>query len=450
MVAWEKLDVAGWREAAVRHGAVATAQAALDLAQQHAALNCFTVLLAERALERAAFLDTLPPQQRGLLHGVPVAIKDENDVAGAVTSFGTACNTTPKTRSSLLVQRLETAGAIVIGKTTMPAFGAFPFTESEAFGVTANPAAPGYTPGGSSGGSAAAVAAGIVPIAIGGDGGGSIRIPADRCGVVGLKPARGAVPTAPYTHLWHVLGVAGPLTKNVQDALLVYRVLTDDAHSLRGAEPALPQLPAERLRIAVNLRPASPFAKLAADNRRAVVLAAQRLRQLGHQVEFIRLRHPDPTPPFVVQFFAGILSEMQSLEHPEKIEKRHLATRRLGFWARGRVLRWAKQRSERIGATVALRLTGFDVLLTPTCASRPERAGILRGVGSMRAMILSVPCVAYTVLWNVAGNTALTVPVGRGADGLPSSVQLVSLVKHPGQAAAQLAAVGAELENRVE
>lgn len=164
---WGELDIPGWRAAVAERGAAAGVEYALRRIAETQELNAFTVVLDTAARERAAQLDALPAVERGVLHGVPLALKDENDLAGTVTSFGTSANTTPKTANSLFVDRLLAAGAIIIGKTTMPAFGAFSITESEAFGVTRNPHNLRRTPGGSSGGSAAAVAAGIVPAAIG-------------------------------------------------------------------------------------------------------------------------------------------------------------------------------------------------------------------------------------------------------------------------------------------
>ena len=152
---------------------------------------------------------TTSETRKSALFGVPIAIKEEVDVAGTVTTFGTNANSTKRCKDAEIVSRLRRAGAIIIGKTTMPAFGAFPFTESEATGITRNPYDLSRTPGGSSGGTAAAIAAGMVPAAIGGDGGGSVRIPAAHCGLVGLKPGRGVLPTDPYPDLWLSLGTAG-------------------------------------------------------------------------------------------------------------------------------------------------------------------------------------------------------------------------------------------------
>ena len=154
-----------------------------------------------------------------------MAIKEELDVAGCVTTFGGHGNSTPAAADGEVVRRLREAGAVIVGKTHMPEFGAWPYTESVAYGYTRNPWRTGFTPGGSSGGTAAAVASGMVPIGMGGDGGGSIRIPAAFCGLFGLKPQRGRVTTSPMEHLWWALGTVGPLTRTVLDSAIVYDVI---------------------------------------------------------------------------------------------------------------------------------------------------------------------------------------------------------------------------------
>ena len=163
------------------------------IAERDPALNAFSVVLTAQARAEAAARDAslAAGEEAGPLHGVPVAIKEEIDVAGCVTTFGGRGNSTPATADSEVVRRLRAAGAVIIGKTRMPEFGQWPFTESVDGGHTRNPWNPGHTPGGSSGGTAVAVAAGMVPVGLGGDGGGSIRIPAACCGLFGLKPERG-------------------------------------------------------------------------------------------------------------------------------------------------------------------------------------------------------------------------------------------------------------------
>ena len=201
-------------------------------------LNAFSRLLVDEAIAEAEVRDAALASGGpvGPLHGVPIAIKEEIDVAGTVTTFGGDGNSTPVAADAEVVRRLRAAGAVIVGKTTMPEFGAFPFTESVSRGITRNPWDPTRTPGGSSGGTAGGRAAGqgpggrrggVVPVGIGGDGGGSIRIPSASCGLFGLKPQRGRVTTAPHPHLWFALGTAGPLTRSVRDSALVYDAIRD-------------------------------------------------------------------------------------------------------------------------------------------------------------------------------------------------------------------------------
>jgi amidase len=162
-------------------------------------LNAFGAVFGERALADADRADQRRAGgDRAPLNGVPVAIKDEIDIAGEVTSRGTGAISARAAADAEVVRRLRDAGAIIVGKTTMPELGLWPFTESITWGVTRNPWNLERTPGGSSGGSAAAVAAGLVPAAIGVDGAGSIRIPAASCGIFGLKPQFGRVPRRPH------------------------------------------------------------------------------------------------------------------------------------------------------------------------------------------------------------------------------------------------------------
>lgn len=393
-------------------------------------LNAFSVVLAERALAEAAERDAAE-QPLGPLHGVPIAIKEENDVEGCVTTFGGRANTTPAAADSEVVRRLRAAGAVIVGKTSMPEFGAWPYTEPISLGPTRNPWDAGFTPGGSSGGTAAAVAAGMVPVGIGGDGGGSIRIPASFCGVFGLKPQRGRVTTAPNPHLWWSLGTLGPLTRTVLDSALVYDVIngsldTDlyragDAGSFAeaaGREPG-------RLRIGWTVKGTSPGVRPHPLHVQAVQDTARLLTELGHDVREADVRLPDPTAAFVPQFFAGIRTEADAVEHYDRLEPSIRQAYRLGSWVRPRVVDWALRQTEKVSAKANRAFDKYDVLLTPVTANRPPKVGVLKGVNVLTAALKSQPAITYTALWNVTGNPAAAVPCGLGPDGLPLSVQLV-------------------------
>src|SRR3954466_1541910 len=198
-------------------------------------LNAFGAVFAERALAEAERADERRAHgERAPLLGVPVAVKDEIDIAGEITSRGTGAITVRASSDAEVVRRLRDAGAIVIGKTTMPELGLWPFTESLTWGVTRNPWDVERTPGGSSGGSAAAVAAGLVPAAIGVDGAGSIRIPAACCGIFGLKPQSGRVPRAPHDRDRSHWICFGPLTRTVLDGAIVFDVIQGPAGEPAG------------------------------------------------------------------------------------------------------------------------------------------------------------------------------------------------------------------------
>jgi amidase len=428
--------VAG-QAAALRQGVVSAGeltQATLDRIQRYdGRLNAFTTVLAEPALAEAADRDAMPVGERGPLHGVPVAIKEELDVAGAVTTFGGRANASAADRDAEVVRRLRAAGAIVVGKTNMPEFGQWPFTESVAHGITRNPWDARRSAGGSSGGSAAAVAAGLVPVAIGGDGGGSIRIPAACCGIFGLKPQRGRVSAAPHRHLWWALGTLGPLTRSVRDAALVYDVLRGGlpADRFHAKEPgtsfvaAVDAGPGPRLRVGWSARPVTLGVRPAPEHVEAVRATAALLAGLGHQVEEVDPGYPDPTAVFVPQFLGGVRSEAELVERPDRLERRTREAVRLGAWVRPGVVERAIRAGEKAATKANRVFDRCDVLLTPAIAHRPPEVGVLDGVGTLRAALLSVPMIAYTALWNVTGNPAASVPAGFAADGLPLAVQLV-------------------------
>ena len=433
------LSPAGVAETArlIRDGEV-SARAAVDEALARIAtldppLNAFSLVLAERARIEADERDAMlaAGATAGPLHGVPVAIKEEIDVAGTVTTFGGEANVTPVAADAEIVRRLRDAGAVVVGKTTMPEFGAFPYTESTSRGITRNPWDHSRTPGGSSGGTAVAVASGMVPVGIGGDGGGSIRIPSACCGLFGLKPQRGRVTTAPHPHLWWALGTAGPLTRTVLDSALVYDIIrgnvagdlyraesTESFVTAAGREPG-------RLRVGWTTRAVTRGVRPDPLHVRAVEDTARLLGELGHDVREIDPRYPDPTAAFVPQFFSGIRAEAELVDDYGRLERRTRETCRLGAWVTPRVRDFALRETEKVSQKANRVFDAVDVLLTPAIAHRPPQVGRLDGVGTVRASLRAMPAIAYAALWNVAGNPAAAVPCGTGPDGLPVSVQLV-------------------------
>lgn len=406
-------------------------------------VNAFSVVLADEARAEAARLDERrgAGEPVGPLHGVPVAIKEEIDVAGCVTTFGGRGNSTPAAEDGEVVRRLRQAGAVVIGKTRMPEFGQWPFTESVDGGITRNPWDHTRTPGGSSGGTAAAVALGMVPVGIGGDGGGSIRIPSACCGLFGLKPTRGRVTSHPLPHLWWALGTTGPLTRTVLDSALVYDVIRGNLSGDRftAPEPATSFIAAagfdpDRLRIGWSTRPVTRGVRPAREHVEAVEETARLLADLGHDVREVDPHYPDPTLAFVPQFFGGVRTESDDVEHFDRLEKRTRQLYRLGSWVTPSVIERAIAAGERVSAKANRVFAGLpgqeavDVLLTPTIGPRPRTVGALDRGGPISAALKAMPMIAWTALWNVTGNPAASVPTGLAADGLPVAVQLVGRI----------------------
>jgi amidase len=440
------------RAAAGQITATETVRSALErIARLDPVLNAFSEVLAEQAYRDAARLDALASAGGpcGPLHGVPVAVKDNLPVRGCVTAYGTVANSAPATEDCEVVRRLRHAGAIVIGTVRMPELGQWPHTESSHGGVTRNPWDIARTAGGSSGGSAVAVASGMVPVALGSDGGGSIRIPAACCGVYGLKPSRGRVTSAPRPAMWSGLATIGPIARTVLDAALVGDVIRGNTSRDRYTldDPATSFVAAARtdpgrLRIGWLTTLGKIAPAVAAEHIGAVHATAKLLTDLGHHVKQVRTPLPEQGPVFLPHFLAGVREAADSVEHFERLESRTRSTYRLGRWVTPAVLRLAIRARERMAARVDALFDEFDVLLEPTLAQRPPYAGALDRGGSLRQLVESRPLAAFTSLWNVTGNPAAAVPAGVADDGLPVSVQLVGRVGDE----TTLLAVSAQLE----
>lgn len=395
-------------------------------------LNAFRIVLAEEALAEAEARDAAGKKGRGPLHGVPVAIKDEYDVAGQVTMFGGSSQTTPVDADGAITRRLRQAGAVIAGKTNMSEFGLWPFTESTTFGYTRNPWDPSRTPGGSSGGSAAAVAAGMVGAALGGDGGGSIRVPAACCGLFGLKPQRGRISFAPFDSLWFALGTGGPLARRVADSALFYDVIrgNEPGDRFRAEEPRVPFAEAaasepDRLRIAVSAKPATRGAKLDPEQRAALESVAGTLRELGHEVGEADPDYPEAAPAFIPQYLGGMRKEAEFVEHPKRLERLTRQTLAIARLIPDRAAEWAVRRGEALGRRVNRFFDDWDLLLTPATCRPPPPVGALDGVSFPGAALAAQPMVAYAAIWNVTGNPAASIPAGTSSAGLPLAAQLV-------------------------
>ncbi len=439
---------------AVRAGRL-TARAGVEsplarMAERDGPLRAITDTYADEALAAADALDAGGPGHDGPLAGVPVLVKDEFDVAGHVTTLGGRGNSTPAATDCAMVRRVRAAGGIIVGRTAMPEFGQFPFTDSIAHGSTHNPWDLARTPGGSSGGSAAAVASGMVPVALGGDGGGSIRIPASCCGLVGLKPTRGRVSLAPYAEEWFALVVAGGLTRTVGDTALLLDAIAGPDPVDRWPLPAPSRSFAEeaaadpgRMRIGWTTRSVVPWVSTDPQVAAATVEVAAAFDRIGHDVRRWTGRFPTPTDAFLPQFYAGMRVAVGQVEHPDLLESRSRQTARMSGWATPGVVERAIRRGERVADALDRRaLTDHDVLILPTMPLLPPQTGFLDGLDTVRAQLRSMPYVANTALTNVSGHPTLSVPGGRSREGWPIGVSLIARRGAEGL----LLAVAAQLE----
>jgi amidase len=411
--------------AAVRAGRVTPTEVLEEHLERIAAvegrLGAFRLLRTEavraeaRALEGRDDLGTLP------LAGVPVAIKDNIDLAGCPTRNGSAATSPePATADDELVRRLRAAGALLVGKTSVPELGLWPFTESDAFGVTRNPWSLDHTPGGSSGGSAAAVASAMVPVALATDGGGSIRMPASNCGLVGIKPGPGVVPFPPNgLSTWSQMSEFGPLATTVADLGLVLDVLAGgDAY--RAVAP-----PERPLRVGVSAKPGAVGVRVHSEVRAALDATAEALAGAGHRVETVDppWRNGDAAP-FLQRVFYGCAEDVDRL--PEgALERRTRAEARVG-----RVLRRVRPVPSGPPGRVLARFRAWfqdhDVLLTPTLAQPPLRVGAYQGKGLVRTLLGLTAYMPFPPPLNLVGFPAASVPAGTSADGLPLGVQLAA------------------------
>jgi amidase len=404
-------------------------------------LNAFRVMRPDAALEEADRRDVQRAGGEDLpLLGVPVAIKDTADVAGETTSHGTGCFETPQESDADMVRRLRDAGAVILGKTNLPELAVYGFTESKTWGFTRNPWDPSRTPGGSSGGSGSAVAAGLVGVASGSDGAGSIRIPAANCGLFGLKPQRGRITMSPDLYVdrgrhWHGLSVNGCVSRTVADTALYLDVTAGAAPGDLDA-PSPPGRPfaeaaatsPETLRIAWSTKAprllAPPYAVSDA-NRAALDGTVSLLSSLGHEVAE---REPDfglVGNHFSALYLNGIRQDAIRTPHRERLERRTAGIARLGGLQAGPGVRRAHRVLERYAARINAVFDDHDVLLTLVSPVPQVEVGRWEGRGGVRTVIGMSRVYPYTGIWNYLGNPAASVPAGFADDGLPLSVQLV-------------------------
>ncbi len=432
--------------ARIRDGAISAREAVEASVRRIEALNpelnAFVEVDAERALAEA---DEIRPGDERAFAGVPIAVKANTPVAGLCMNFGSRFLAGHRpTHSAYLVRRLRAAGFVVVGTTNLPEFGILPTTEPRHSGPTRNPWDLTRTPGGSSGGAAAAVAAGLVPVAHGNDGGGSLRIPAACCGLVGLKPSRGRISRGPDLGD-SFLGVDGVLTRTVVETALLLDVLAgyepgDATWAPRPAEPytlAMRRDPG-RLRIAMTLDNALDV-EADAEVVHGLHSAAALLRELGHEVveDAPALPGPDALDIFLAVFGPQValginFGETLAGRPPDDddIEPLSRAVMEFSRTQPSTGYLTALAQLQLLARHTVAFFADYDLLLSPVLAERPLPIGELHGCGDapLDDLRRSGRFAPYTPLFNVTGQPALSIPVGFGEDGLPTAVQLVG---HP-------------------
>jgi amidase len=442
--------------AALAGGATSSAelveQALGRIEATQSSVNAFRVARYEAARAEAAEADLrLAAGERLPLLGVPVAVKDDVDVAGEPTAFGCAGEWPRQPRDSEMVRRLRAAGAVIVGKTNTPEIGLYPFTEGEAFGATRNPWNLDHTPGGSSGGSAAAVAAGIVPAAIGSDGAGSVRIPAAWCNLVGVKPQRGRISTLPERESFNGLSCRGPLTRTVADAALMLDVLSGnhpgDLHAPPPpAEPYLQSVAHEPqpLRIALSLRHPISAARvrLHPEIRSGVLRVGGLLAELGHTVTKVEPPYRLMGLSLLPRGEAGVHDWVKRAPDRSLLDGRTREAARYGGIFAKTLLPFARRVEPRQRRRVGPIFREQAVLAVPTTARPPLPIGAADGLSTWATQRLISASCPYAWPWNVLGWPAVSVPAGLTSEGLPFGLQLVG----PANSEPTLLSLAAQLE----
>jgi amidase len=309
----------------------------------------------------------------------------------------------------------------------VPELMMFPYTESLTFGATRNPWNLKRTPGGSSGGSAAAVAAGLAPLALGSDGGGSIRIPATWCGLFGVKPQRDRVSLEPHDNAWHGLSVNGPLARSVMDAAL-FLDATSTVPGPEGEFVAAAMRDPGRLRIALSAKGPIPLpVRVGKAELAAVHEAGALLRDLGHEVI---TRDPDYPPSAIVtnylpRYLRGISDDADAQAHPERLEARTRNLARAGALFSDRRMAALRETDAALTARIQSIFDDVDVVVTPGNATGPSRIGAYQRRGAVWTLLAVAQRVPYQQVWNLTGQPAAAVPWDFDGDGLPIAVQLV-------------------------
>ena len=410
-------------------------QAVLDAIEKTKKLNAWVTVDADAALKAARAAERAAMRRGarlGPLHGVPFGVKDLVITKGVRTTFGTPLyRDNVPTEDAPAVARVKAAGGIMIGKTNTPTFGWVGVTDNLLFGLTRNPWNPARTPGGSSGGAGAALAAGMAPLHIGTDGGGSIRKPSAFTGTFGLKASYGRVPVYPASAAWSLSHV-GPMTRTVKDAALMLNVIA-------GPDERDPySLPAERVDYVKALKGTLKGVRVAYSDtlglapavdpevRDATAKAAHVFREFGCRVEEANPSWASPWEPWRTIFLGGIAARLAPyLERKKEIDAGLLAIVEESLaWPPAKYVQAWLDRLAWCARAMAF-FERYDLLLTPTTATPPFRHGILYPTEIAGVKVDREASSIFTYPFNVTGQPAASVPCGFTKDGLPIGLQIV-------------------------
>ena len=398
-------------------------------------LNAYVTVTAEQARRDARAAERALGKRGatlGPLHGVPFSVKDLVITRGVRTTFGTPLyRDNVPTEDAPIVARLKSAGGIMLGKTNTPTMGWIGATHNLLFGITRNPWNLDRTPGGSSGGASAAAAAGLGPLHVGTDGGGSIRIPASCAGIFGFKPSYGRVPTHPPSGAWSLSHV-GPMTRTVADAALMLSVCAGPDERDQSS------LPAERADYVKALGGSLKGWRLAwsddlgfadcvdPDVAAVCARAARAFRELGCRVEEVTPRWPSPFEAWSEIFCGGIATRLAPyLDRRSEIDPglvriiegalRNPPAKYVQAWF-DRLAWWQHPRAF---------FEKYDLLLTPTIACPPFKVGLDNPTEIAGRPVTPYAWIPFTYPFNLTGQPAASVPCGFTSDGLPVGLQIV-------------------------
>jgi amidase len=411
-------------------------------------LNAFVTVRGEEALADARESDSGGGDAP--FRGVPIAVKDLSPTAGIRTTYSCrAFADHVPDFDTAVVRRFREAGFVLLGKTNTPEFGTTAFTESELNGATHNPWNRDLTPGGSSGGAAAAVAAGLVPVAHGSDGGGSIRIPASCCGLFGLKPSRGRISSAPFPS-FEGLSTSGAISRSVADSAALLDVLAgyEPGDSWWAPPPERPfadEVGAKpgRLRVAVvSEPPVDTFVH--PDCIAALSSTATLLEELGHEVQEAA---PPWAEPGLIDAFITVWQVSPTLYpvDPGALTPLNRELAELAGATSAAEYGQAVAHLQTAGRRIVSSWTPFDVVLTPTLALPPVPIGWqLEGAsGALDQLRRNTEFTPFTAVANLTGLPAMTLPLHWSSDGLPIGAQVFG--KPAGEA--QLIRLAAQIED---